>query len=404
MDTTAAATHSEPAILYLDDDRPNLEVFRRWFDDDFRVITVSSPREALALISNDEIGVLVSDQRMPEMSGIEFLVAAADRNPHATRMLLTAYSDQELLLDAINRGHVHDYVLKVWDMKDMGLRLRNGLEAYLRRIAAARAENEAELLREELAARDGDGTVIGLERGLRGVAAAIARLAGREQAILLRGERGSGRRTIAREIHRRTRRVHGPFVRLACAAGDAHDLDELLFGSGNDDGPPRMGRLERAHSGILYLDDIGALPRTTQDRLEAALENRRLEWTGSRRAVQLDVRIIASATTDLAGAAADGRFNRALYERLAEGTIVIPPLRDRREDIAPLAQAIVERLGRQCGSRIRLTPSAVMALTRFFWPGNVQELVLVLERAALHATELDVETLGLAHAEHGATP
>jgi len=236
----------EPALLYVDDEQANLDLFRRWFDEDFTVLTAHSGPEALELLERSEVAVVISDQRMQPMEGIELLSKVEARFPEATRMLLTAYSDRELLLAAIQRGRVHDYILKPWQAEDLGLRLRQGISGYLRRRSLVRAASERDLLRADLGRVAGFGEMIGLEGGLSELNAQLDRVAPTNSTVLIRGESGTGKELVAREIHRRSQRSTGPFVRTNCAAFAEGVLESELFGheAGSFTGArgPRLGR------------------------------------------------------------------------------------------------------------------------------------------------------------------
>src|SRR4051812_22743077 len=194
----------EALVLAVDDERANLDLFVRLFDDDFAIATASSAKEALAILARETVAVIVSDQRMPETSGVDLLAEAASRWPDARRILLTAYSDRELLLDAIGRGHVHEYVLKPWDADDVRLRLAAGVAAFQRARSLASADRERAALRAEIEERSGGFDLVGLDRTLRST---IDKLAASDAPLVIRGETGTGKELVARAIHRKSARV-----------------------------------------------------------------------------------------------------------------------------------------------------------------------------------------------------
>jgi DNA-binding NtrC family response regulator len=177
----------DPAILYVDDEKPNLDLFRRCFDEEFRVLTVADGPAALEHLAQEEIGVLVSDQRMHPMSGIDLLTRAEAKWPNVGRMLLTAYSDRDLLLQAIQLGKVHDYVLKPWRVEELGVRLRALLDRYKQKDAQSRAEVERDVLRDELTDRE-PSEMVGLDGGLAPLRAILERVAPTESTVMIRGE------------------------------------------------------------------------------------------------------------------------------------------------------------------------------------------------------------------------
>ena len=274
-----------PAILYVDDDPPNLDLFRRWFDEQFRVLTAGSGPQAIEVLEKEDVGLVVSDQRMDPMNGIELLALVEQRWPLATRMLLTAYSDRELLFAAIQRGRVHDYVLKPWQHEDVGLRLRHGLDAFRRRAELVRAETERDQLRVEVDHHRGFGEIVGLASGLKGVDGLVSRMAPTDSSVMIRGESGTGKELLARELHRRSGRSKAPFVRVNCAAFAEGLLESELFGheAGAFTGAQkaRQGRFEQADGGTIFLDEIGDISLHLQVRLLRVLQEREFERVGS---------------------------------------------------------------------------------------------------------------------------
>jgi DNA-binding NtrC family response regulator len=384
------------AILYVDDEQANLDLFRRVFEDDFEVICASGGEEALELLGSREIGVLISDHRMPKMTGVELLERAAARFESVTRMLLTAYSDRDLLLAAINQGHAHDYVLKPWNGEDLSLRLKNGLLAYARRRRLERAEAERDQLLRELDEHAPFDAVIGFEGGLRSIAQILDRVSRSDSTVMLRGETGTGKELIAREIHRRSGRSKGPFVRTNCAALSEGLLESELFGheAGAFTGAvgARIGRFEEAHDGTLFLDEIGDISPALQVKLLRALQEREIERVGGTRSIKVDIRVVAATNKNLEEAIRVGRFREDLFFRLNVVPIHLPALRARPEDIAPLAQHMIARQASQLGKHLSITDEAMQLLARYDWPGNVRELKNLIERAAVLAD--DVAELG----------
>jgi DNA-binding NtrC family response regulator len=379
----------EPAILYVDDERANLDLFRRSFDEDFRVLTAGSGPEALDLLeTGSEIGVLVSDQRMAPMTGIELLTRAAANWPGVTRMLLTAYSDRDLLLQAIQLGKVQDYLLKPWRAQELRMRLLAGLDAYKRQRAQAHAEVERDLLRVELQEQRSSG-IIGLDGGLAALGATLDRIARTDSTVMIRGESGTGKELIAREMHRRSARAERPFIRVNCAAFSEGVLESELFGheAGSFTGAKqaRLGRFEQANGGTLFLDEIGDVSPTVQVRLLRVLQERELERVGGNRTVKLDIRVVAATHRHLEKMVRDGSFRQDLFFRLNVVPLEIPPLRARPEDLAALARHFVAHFGHQLGKKLELSDAAVRALAGYDWPGNVRELRNVIERAVVLA-------------------
>jgi two-component system, NtrC family, response regulator HydG len=378
----------EPAILYVDDERANLDVFRRCFDEEFRVLTADDGPAALEVLVAGDVGVLVSDQRMQPMAGIELLTRAEARWPSVRRMLLTAYSDRDLLLQAIQLGKVHDYVLKPWRVEELGVRLRALLDRFKRQEALARAEVERDLLRAEVRERD-PLELVGLEGGLSSLRIILDRVAPTESTVMIRGESGTGKELVARELHRRSLRSERPFVRVNCAAFSEGILESELFGheAGSFTGAKqtRKGRFEQADGGTLFLDEIGDVSPAVQVRLLRVLQERELERVGGNRTVKVNIRVIAATHRDLEGMVRAGSFRQDLFFRLNVVPLEIPPLRARPSDLPALARHFLGYFSCQLGKRLDLSGAALESLTRYDWPGNVRELRNVVERAAVLA-------------------
>jgi DNA-binding NtrC family response regulator len=378
----------EPAILYVDDERANLDVFRRCFDEEFRVLTAADGPAALELLVAGDVGVLVSDQRMQPMAGIELLTRAEARWPSVRRMLLTAYSDRDLLLQAIQLGKVHDYVLKPWRVEELGVRLRALLDRFKRQEALARAELERDLLRAEVRERD-PLELVGLDGGLSSLRIILDRVAPTESTVMIRGESGTGKELVAREVHRRSLRCERAFVRVNCAAFSEGILESELFGheAGSFTGAKqtRKGRFEQADGGTLFLDEIGDVSPAVQVRLLRVLQERELERVGGNRTVKVNIRVIAATHRDLEGMVRAGSFRQDLFFRLNVVPLEIPPLRARPSDLPALARHFLGYFSRQLGKRLDLSQAALESLTRYDWPGNVRELRNVVERAAVLA-------------------
>jgi len=384
----------DPTILYVDDEKANLDLFRRCFDEEFRVLTAESGPSALELLgAKENIAVIVSDHRMQPMSGIELLTRAEARWPNVRRMLLTAYSDRELLLQAIQLGRVHDYVLKPWRVEELGVRLRALIDGYGRLEALARAEVERDLLRDEFRERE-PSEMVGLDGGLSSLRATLERVAPTESTVMIRGESGTGKELVAREVHRRSPRADHPFVRVNCAAFSEGVLESELFGheAGSFTGAKqtRKGRFEQAHGGTLFLDEIGDVSPAVQVRLLRVLQERELERVGGNRTVKVSIRVIAATHRDLEAMVRAGTFRQDLFFRLNVVPLEIPPLRARAVDLPPLTHHFLQHFSRQLGKRLDLSAAALECLSRYDWPGNVRELRNVVERAAVLADPVTV--------------
>jgi DNA-binding NtrC family response regulator len=391
-----------PTIVYVDDDPPNLDMFRRTFDEQFEVHTAESGPAALDLLQRLPAAVVISDQRMDPMTGIELLAKVEQDWPLSTRMLLTAFSDRELLLAAIQRGRVHDFVLKPWNAEDLGIRIRRAIDEHVRRVELARAVAERDRLREDLEQRSGSSEIVGLESELRDVASMCERIAATDSTVIIRGENGTGKELFARRIHKLSARAKGPFVAVNCAALNADLLDSELFGhekgSFTTAHGQRIGRFEQAHGGTLFLDEIGDIPPETQVKLLRVLQERNFERVGGNKTIEANFRLITATNQPLEERIKEGRFRQDLFFRLDVSRLKLPPLRKRPGDIERLAKYFVTQFGHELGKVLTLEDDAIDRLRRYDWPGNVRELRNAIERAAVLAasgTAIGVEDLSL---------
>ena len=281
----------------------------------------------------------------------------------------------------------------------------------LQRLQAA-AEADRQMLLSRLGRSSLSETIVGADRGLRGVMARVAQVAPTHATVLILGETGAGKEVVARAIHERSTRAKGPFVRVNCGAVPPDLIDSELFGheKGSFTGAlaTRRGWFERADGGTLFLDEIGELTPAVQIRLLRVLQDGIVQRVGSEREIPVDVRVIAATHRDLPALVQDGVFREDLWYRLAVFPVILPPLRERPEDIPQLAAHFVQRAANRLGVPTpELTPGDLDALLAYRWPGNVRELGAVLERAVIlgGGDRLDLETaLGVGIARQPALP
>jgi DNA-binding NtrC family response regulator len=378
-----------PTILYVDDERAFLDMFDRLFGEKFELLTADSGPAALAILERQPVAVVISDHRMEPMTGIDLLATVEQRWPLTTRMLLTAFSDREVLLNAINRGRVHDFLLKPANTEDLELRLRHGIDEHLRRAELTNAALERDRLREDPDRMAGHGEIVGLETGLNEAAMMADRIAATDSTVIIRGENGTGKELFARRVHARSGRNKGPFVAVNCAAFPETLVESELFGhekwAFTNAERPRVGRFEQAHRGTLFLDEIGDVPANVQVKLLRVLETRSVERLGGTRSIDVDFRLITATHQPLEELVDEGGFREDLFHRLNVSQLWLPPLRERQHDIDTLAGHFVDRFSRQYGKRLTLEASALELLRRHSWPGNVRELRNVIERATVAA-------------------
>jgi two-component system NtrC family response regulator len=354
------------------------------------VAQAADGREALERARREPFDLVVTDQRMPGLSGLEVLAALRGRNPEAAVIVVTAYGTIETAVAAIKAGAV-DYLTKPLSLDE----LRHRVEQVRER---QRLLGENRELRQALAERYRVEGVVGESGRMQEVLSLVRRVAGSDATVLIRGESGTGKELIAKAIHAASPRAGGPLVRVNCAALPETLLESELFGHerGAFTGAvaARKGRFEAADGGTIFLDEIGDLPPHLQVKLLRVLQEREIERLGSSRPVAVDVRVLAATHRDLEAQLRAGRFREDLYYRINVVTISLPPLRDRREDIPPLLDHFVARFARKNGKAVRgLTHEAREALLRYDYPGNVRELENLVERAVV-LTRDDVIGLG----------
>jgi two-component system, NtrC family, response regulator AtoC len=381
-------------ILVVDDEQDNLDAFRFNFRKAFDIQTASSGAEALAILADKEVAVVVTDQRMPKMTGIELLREVRARQPDAVGIILTAFTDVDVLVEAINLGQVYRYITKPWDAKEVRGVMQYAIERYHltrenKRLAAQLAEYTG-YLNQQLHGEFDFGNIIGESAALREVLAKVEQVAPTSSTVLLRGETGTGKELVAHAIHINSPREEKPFVRVNCAALAPGVLESELFGheKGSFTGAMarRPGRFELADGGTLFLDEVGDLPMEVQIKLLRTLQEREFERVGGAETIKVDVRLVSATNRNLEKMIEDGEFREDLYYRLNVFPINLPPLRDRLEDIPVLTTHFISKFARQMGVPTQApTAEALTKLREYNWPGNVRELENIIERAMILA-------------------
>jgi two-component system NtrC family response regulator len=376
-----------PRILIVDDESNYLVILRELLSrDGFAVDALSEPLEALKLAARRSFDVALVDLRMGDLDGVEVMERLHRLDADLAVVIMTAFATVETAVDSLKRGAA-DYVMKPFDNQEL-LRV-------LRRAAnLTRLSRENARLREAASAGDEVPDLIGVSKQMEAVRRLVAQVARTETTVLITGETGTGKEVVARAIHRASARSEHPFIAVHCAALAESLLESELFGHerGAFTGAvaTKRGRFELAQGGSLFLDEIGEIPEHVQAKLLRAIESRSFERVGGESPLETDARFIAATNRDLEAAIKSGRFREDLYYRLNVLRIEIPPLRERPEDVARLAQHFLRR----CATRmqrpgVRLDERAAELLGAYRWPGNVRELENVVERA-LVITQGDV--------------
>ncbi|MDB4962341.1 MAG: two component, sigma54 specific, transcriptional regulator, Fis family [Myxococcales bacterium] len=381
-------------ILVVDDEQDNLDAFRFNFRKTFDILTASSGPEALQILEEKEVAVIVTDQRMPKMTGVELLREVKSRQPEAVGIILTAFTDVDVLVEAINLGQVYRYITKPWDAKEVRGVLQYAIERYdlqreNKRLAAQLAAYTG-YLNQQIHGEFDFGNIIGDSAPLREVLSKVEQVAPTSSTVLLRGETGTGKELVAHAIHINSPREEKPFVRVNCAALAPGILESELFGheKGSFTGAVarRPGRFELADGGTLFLDEVGDLPMEVQIKLLRTLQEREFERVGGHETIKVDVRVVSATNRNLEKMIEDGEFREDLYYRLNVFPINLPPLRDRLDDMQVLVAHFVAKFARSMGaSPNAASPEALQKLREYNWPGNVRELENIIERATILA-------------------
>jgi DNA-binding NtrC family response regulator len=346
----------------------------------FEVIEAGGGREAVSRFKQEAFDLVLTDQRMPDLSGLEVLEAVRSTSPETAGVIITAYGTIETAVSAVKAGAA-DYLTKPLNLDDLLHRVHRVRERQ-------RLVTENRELREALAERHRVEGIIGDSGRMQEVLSLVRRVAPSDATVLIRGESGTGKELIARALHYASPRAAGPLVKVNCAALAESLLEAELFGheKGAFTGAvaSRKGRFELADGGSIFLDEIGDLPPHLQVKLLRVLQEREFERVGSSRPIKVDVRLLAATHRDLEALVREGRFREDLYYRINVVTIVLPPLRERREDLPPLIEHFLRAFAGKNGKSVRgLTREARDALLRYDYPGNIRELENLIERAVV---------------------
>lgn len=375
---------------------------------DVQVFTAGNGLQALAILEQQDIDLVISDWRMPGMDGPQLLAEVKQRYPQLPVIVMTAYSTVKNAVQSMRNG-AYDYIAKPFDIDELDITVNKALQ--FRDILRDNARMRAELDEHQHV-----DSLIGDSPSFRRVLQAIDSVRDSSATILLTGESGTGKEMVARAIHKHGSRADKPFVAVNCAAIPEGLLESEMFGhrKGAFTGAvaDRVGRFLQADKGTLFLDEVGDMPLALQAKILRALQERVIEPVGDPRERKVNVRVIAATNKNLLEAVANKEFREDLYYRLNVFPIPLPALRERVEDIAPLARHFAHSLGATAGKRITgFSPDALQAMAEYNWPGNIRELQNCVERATIVATSQTIEDSDLPPYlftpqpnQHGAVP
>ncbi len=348
----------------------------------YRVDSAPDGLKAIELVKNKSYDVVVTDLRMPDISGLEVLSEAKNADLDTSVIVMTAYGTIEDAVEAMKKG-AYDFLTKPFDTDHLTYLVGRALEN--RRLMA-----ENTLLREEIENREGFSEIIGKNAKMIEIGELISKVSKSDASVLLQGESGTGKELFARAIHKLSLRQDKPFLAINCAAIPRELLENELFGSekGAFTGAHarKMGKFEIAHTGTIFLDEIGDMEMSLQAKLLRVLQQKNFERLGGTKTVDVDVRVIAATNMDLNELIRQKRFREDLYYRLSVFPIQIPPLRDRVDDVAELSGHFITKFCLEMNKPVKeLSKKAAELMEKYHWPGNVRELENTIERAVILA-------------------
>ncbi len=376
-------TPTKGKVLIVDDDmemRSLLEDYLK--SENFQVKSFANGVEALEdlELQSSETDLIISDIKMPQMDGLELTSKLTHILPKIPILLITAFGSIETALEAMKRGAFH-YIVKPFKLAEMAVHIEKALEH-------RRLQRDNEALRKEIKQSWGLGNILGKSQAMKSVFDLVTRVSQTTANVLIMGESGTGKEMVARAIHKTGPRAQKPFVAINCTAIPETLLESELFGhaKGSFTGAHqrKQGLFEEAEGGTLFLDEIGDMDGTLQSKLLRVIQEKKVRAVGDNTLRDINVRIIAATHKDLKAAMKDGRFREDLYYRLSVIPILIPPLRERKEDIPLLAEHFLKKYSATNNTNVRgFTKSAMNKLLTLRWEGNVRELENIIERAVV---------------------
>ena len=379
-------------ILVIDDEKSMRHMLRLVLEkNDYFVVEATTGKEGLKILENDDPEAVLCDIRMPEMNGLEFLQKACAFDEPPTIIMMSAFGTIDTAIECMKKG-AYDYISKPFKPDEVVLTLRKAEE----RLSLQRENKQ---LREELGQGD-SGRIVYRSDAMAAVLGLVDRVADSSTPILITGETGTGKELIARALHDRSARKDAAFVAVNCSAIAASLMESELFGhargafTGAD--RSREGLFASADGGTLFLDEVGELPLELQPKLLRVLQESEIRKVGDTRSRKVNVRILAATGKDLKEEVAEGRFRDDLFYRLDVMQITVPPLRERPEDIKPLAEHFLSVFCRREGRTVPgIREEVLRLLQRYEWPGNIRELRNFMEKALIfcRGDRIDLETL-----------
>lgn len=365
-------------ILIVDDEKNYLLVLEALLKDEgYKVTALNDPETALTFLEDSEVDVVITDMKMPKITGQELLAYVKRRWPHIPILIMTAFSSVENAVETMRYG-AFNYIAKPFSNDELLLSIKNATEL-------ANVHRQYRLLHKNLEERYGKHQIVGRSNAIKNMMDLVNRAAPSKTTVLITGESGTGKELVARAIHFSSPRSQEAFISVNCMALNPTLLESELFGheKGSFTGAiaMRRGRFEQAHKGTLFLDEVGELTPELQIKLLRVLQERKFERVGGTEEIEVDIRIVAATNQNLQSIVQNGTFREDLYYRLNVVHIPLPPLRERREDIPLLVAHFTEKTALENDIKPKkFTTEALNYLTGYEWPGNIRQLQNVVER------------------------
>lgn len=383
-------------ILYIDDEVHNLNTLRVTFRHLYKIHTAKNAFEGLDILKEHDIKLVISDQRMEGMSGVEFLKRVKNLYPGCIRIILTGYSDVDVIMNAVNDCGIYRYMLKPWEASEMQQTLRTGLE--LQKVKKENQDLLVELselnnvlkaennyLKEEVSKNRGITDIITKNKEYKALLSMVEKVASTNSTCLIQGETGTGKELIASAIYKFSKLSDKPFIKVNCAALPENLIESELFGhvKGAFNGAinDRVGRFELANNGTIFLDEIGELSSNLQSKLLRVIQEGEMQKLGCNHTKKINTRIIAATNRDLEKNISQGKFREDLYYRLNVFPMRTIPLRNRKEDIPLLCEHFIDKYSFQFGiEKTQVSKDGIAKLKSYNWPGNIRELENIVQR------------------------
>jgi two-component system NtrC family response regulator len=368
-------------VLIVDDEKNYLVVLEALLGPEgYEILTASSAEDAIYMIQGSDLDLIITDMKMPGMSGMQLLEASKEIKPDLPVIMMTAYGTIEMAVEAMKK-RAYDYITKPFQNEELKLTVKKALENY-------RLIKENRRLSQALSDRYRYGNIIGKSKPMQGIYEMISKVSQSKASVLITGPSGTGKELIAKAIHYDSPRKDRPFISVNCGALTETLLESELFGheKGAFTGALSMkkGRFELADGGTLFLDEVTDMPPPLQVKLLRVLQEMEFERVGGTKTIKVDVRVLSASNRNIKEVVAEGNFREDLFYRLNVINIEVPSLRERPEDIKLLVDHFIEKYRQDEGKeRIELSPEAWKILYSYSWPGNVRELENVIERAVV---------------------